>query len=122
MKELSFFLALESQNIETAASIFLDCANEKNITLRLYCSDERNLLVLPEGYDGYLIHLSQVEDRAIEKIKSSQPWSKIYGTSGASRLPDELIQIVDRIYYVFTFNDIDTMLEETKKRKERYEE
>ncbi len=36
---------------------------------------------LPKGYDGYLLHYSQVEKEAIIEIRKEQPWSWIFVVS-----------------------------------------
>ncbi|HLC46953.1 MAG TPA: hypothetical protein VJI75_04410 [Candidatus Nanoarchaeia archaeon] len=39
---------------------------------------------LPSGHDLYLLHVSDVTERAVERLKEKQPWCRIVGISGAA--------------------------------------
>ena len=68
---------------------------------------------LPEGYDVYILHLSDTSEEAITELRKDQPWSWIYGISGAvtsepEKITESLEDNLDKIY------DEEDMLDESK--------
>jgi len=110
--ELSFFI-LEAELDDSLRESLLGHAELKKIKAKVVCSGEDFLHVLPEGHDGYILHLSQTNERAIHNLREAQPWGKIYGISGASPMPEKLVQLVDKTYYIIKPEYFDIILEET---------
>ncbi len=58
---------------------------------------------LPRDFEGYLLHLAQVElRRDLSALREEQPWSFIYGISGQGTvdLVPEVRNCLDRTFYI----------------------
>ncbi len=77
---------------------------------------------LPKGYDGYVLHLSQTTEEEIIELRESQPWSKIFGISGAISEPHPANKLVYHTFNPFYPSCLDWVIEETQKKKQRFEE
>jgi len=75
---------------------------------------------LPRDYDTYILHLSDINVKDLEDLRREQPWSWIYGISGAGRafLSDDLRVNFDRLFYLVTRFDAESIVEELRSYRE----
>ncbi len=75
---------------------------------------------LPRDYDAYILHLSDINFRDLEDLRKEQPWSWIYGISGAGRafLSDDLRVNFDRLFYLVSRFDAESIEKELRSYRE----
>ncbi len=83
------------------------CAKNE-LEIKVY--NESVLRNIPQDFDLYLIHLSETTEEALENLRKEQPWCKIVGIRGASRLPEEIRKCLDLNYYLITGNYMNHIL------------
>ncbi|MDO8563979.1 MAG: hypothetical protein Q7R87_03140 [Nanoarchaeota archaeon] len=104
---------LEMHEMETGnkTSIKIDNVRGQGIAMRL-----------PRDYDGYLLHLSQVETRRdLPSLREEQPWSFIYGIvgQGTVNIVPEIRGCLDATYFVLAKFDYQQIIEDVLKGRER---
>lgn len=87
MEKLNFFILDSKSSKVDKSEELLDwairtTAKESGLDVKIDFSRESGIESLPRDYDGYLIHLSDVSEEAINELKNDQPWSKIFGILG----------------------------------------
>lgn len=62
---------------------------------------------IPRGYDGYLLHLSDIDETDLKELREEQVWSWIYCISGCSiwDIPDEIRRNFDGFTTPLTIED-----------------
>jgi hypothetical protein len=69
---------------------------------------------IPQDYDIYFLHLSQINLRDLEDLRKEQPWSYILGMSGGGKQITndfEIKKFCDSLSYIMNKNAIITAIE-----------
>lgn len=74
---------LDSRYGAIREDMFSMAAAELGIKLRIDMETYRRSRNLPENYDFYFLHISDVDISEVEHLKREQPWSYLIGFSGA---------------------------------------
>jgi hypothetical protein len=74
--------------------------------------------LLPRGYDGYLLHLSDIDQSDLFKLRKEQPWSWIFTIfrGGRVELTKELRDASDRVFSAMSRGEY----EEVARRMQSY--
>lgn len=83
---------------------------------------EYPVLRIPRDYDGYLLHLSDINVNDLQDLRKEQPWSWIYSITGAgtTNIVPEIKANLDRTFYILDVSDYNFILDSLQ--KERREE
>jgi hypothetical protein len=73
---------LDSVNGEVREDMFTEAAKELGVKLKIDMDRYRRSRNLPENYDFYFLHLSDVDIASVDHINREQPWSYLVGISG----------------------------------------
>jgi len=111
MEALRFFI-LDSKVGEALEGMIRIAAEELEYNVRTKLSTEPELARLPRDYDGYLIHLSNTSEEALRELREEQPWSRIFGISGAGI--DINLKYLDTIYYIMGLEDAKSIIRKTR--------
>ena len=76
------FLILDSKAGKYLEEMFDMAVEDLDTPVKITLAPPRKLAHLPKGYDGYLIHLSDTSEEAIEELRKAQHWCKIFGIFG----------------------------------------
>lgn len=109
MKPIKFFI-LDSKTGDILERIVNYAAKDLKLNVQIKTSMQPYMDELPRDYEGYLLHLSNISEEAIENLKEKQPLSRVYGITGCGiRF---VLPILDNTFYVVTSAHAKQMLEE----------
>lgn len=81
MKAIKFYI-LDSKTGNSLEKMITIIAKKLDMPIQIDTSNDSHVDYLPRDYDGYLLHLSNTSEEAIQNLKEQQPESKIYGITG----------------------------------------
>ena len=113
MKNKRLFLLDDYRVADSLGKLIRYKGEKDNLEVRV-CKTNFKINKIPRDFDVYIPHLSFIDERDLEDLRKEQPWSWIYGRTGAVNLPELIYNIIDRKYSLIDGYCIENILNQIK--------
>jgi len=103
---------LDSQGVGKIIEDIYSVAKTLELEIKVRSSEEEQCRNLPKDFDYYILHISNIDEADLKRLKEKQSFSYFFGITGCGdELPNDLSNLFDDVYSSINKRDLEIILQ-----------